>query len=154
MGRVVLPFSALGVHVPRKLYTKWVEHPKTLGERLLNKRLEKGLLQKEVAVLLGVSEDAYRFWENGSAYPRIKYFPKIIEFLGYIPIELDTTSLSGKITLYRHLHGLTYKEFGKLFNFDGTTIRSWELEEFKPFKATLNRVDEWLNSKLHNYINE
>lgn len=127
-----------------------MERPKTLGERLLNKRLEKGLFQKEVAVLLGVSEDAYRFWENGSSYPRIKYFPKIIEFLGYVPFEVDSSSsLSGKITLYRYLHGLTYREFGKLFGVDGSTIRSWELEEFVPSKTKLNKINKLLDKKIN-----
>jgi transcriptional regulator with XRE-family HTH domain len=143
-----------GVHVLRKIHKKWVDTPKTVGEKLRNKRFEKGLLQKEVAVHLGVSEDTYRFWELGEAYPRIKYFPKIIEFIGYIPIEVDSSSLSGKITLYRHIHGLTYKAFGRLFDVDGSTIRSWELEEFIPSKATFQRVDEWLTSKLHKYIAE
>lgn len=99
---------------------------------------------------MGVSEDTFRFWENGSTYPRIKYFPKIIEFLGYVPIEVDTSSLSGKITLYRHMHGLTYREFGKLLGVDGSTIRSWEKEEFMTSKATFQRVDEWLSERLEN----
>ena len=144
----MLPFSAFGIHCPRKPSKGYVEAPKTLGEMLRNKRLERCLFQKEVALLLDVSEDTITYWENGRTSPLIKYYPKIIEFLGYVPIEINSTTLSGRITLYRYMNGVSYKELGILLGVDGTTVRSWELKQFIPSKSTLNCVWKWFSKNL------
>ncbi len=112
---------------------------------MLDKRLEKGLLQKKVVVHLGVSEGIFRFWENDSVYLRIKYFPKIIEFFRYIPLKVDTSSLSGKIKLYRHVFGLTYREVGKLLGADGSTARCFEKDEFILSETKTKKIGELLN---------
>ena len=49
----------------------------TLGEKLYNKRKERGLTQEEVAEKLGVSPQAVSKWENGSSCPDIMLLPKI-----------------------------------------------------------------------------
>jgi transcriptional regulator with XRE-family HTH domain len=42
---------------------------KTIGDRLRVKRLEKGLIQREVAQVIGVSEDTICYWEKGRVSP-------------------------------------------------------------------------------------
>ncbi|HTE01621.1 MAG TPA: helix-turn-helix domain-containing protein [Mucilaginibacter sp.] len=61
------------------------DNPETLGEHILKKRLELGLLQKDVAAILGVCEDSITGWENERSRPQSRYYSVIIEFLQYSP---------------------------------------------------------------------
>ncbi len=88
--------------------------------------MDRSLLQKEVAKIVGVSEDCITYWENGRSEPQIQFMPYIIEFLGYMPIELNTSTLGGKIKAYRIKHGLSHKRMGKILGVDGSTIGVWE----------------------------
>ncbi len=57
----------------------------TLGDHLRKRRKELGLFQKDVAIILKISEDSLTYWENGRAKPQKKHHATIIEFLGYSP---------------------------------------------------------------------
>lgn len=46
--------------------------------------MDLGLLQREVAEIIGVTESSVWNWEHGTE-PEQQYNPKIIKFLGYIP---------------------------------------------------------------------
>jgi putative transcriptional regulator len=56
-----------------------------VGKRLKKRRLERHLLQSEVAKLLGVSRNSVQNWEHGVHEPTTGVVPKIVEFLGYDP---------------------------------------------------------------------
>ena len=56
--------------------------------RIYNLRTAKGLSQKELADLVGVSDKAVSKWENGKAVPRLKTVEKAAEVLGVTPAEL------------------------------------------------------------------
>ena len=58
-----------------------IANPVTLGEKLRNYRIQLKLLQKDVAGLLGVSEDTITFWENNRVKPKKGNYKKIMEFL-------------------------------------------------------------------------
>jgi transcriptional regulator with XRE-family HTH domain len=51
---------------------------------LRNKRIEKRLLQKDIADLLGVCEDSITGWENNRSVPQRKFLKKIYAFIGSI----------------------------------------------------------------------
>lgn len=126
MGIPALPFSRREAKVRKPLGDKYVEHPKTIGDQLRNKRLELQLSQNDVAKIIGVSEDSITYWENNRSKPFIRYYPGIIKFLGYCPIEVDIHTLAGKLILYRHLHGLTQKRVAKIVRLDQSTIQRIE----------------------------
>jgi len=48
---------------------------------LRHERLEKGLKQKELAKLLGVSKNKIYEWENGRGFPSEEYLKKISDIL-------------------------------------------------------------------------
>ncbi|MEI6575087.1 MAG: helix-turn-helix transcriptional regulator [Bacteroidota bacterium] len=62
---------------------KYPANPKTIGEHLRKKRLEEKLLQKDVAKMLGVTEDTVTNWENNRSIPMKKLRLEIINFIGY-----------------------------------------------------------------------
>lgn len=119
------------------------ENPGTIGEHIRRKRMDMRLLQSDVAKILNVSPDCITYWENNRAQPQVNYFPRIIEFLGFLPFELDPSTFIGKLKAYRLRNGLSHKRLGKILNVNATTIWGWESGERKPLKgmlATLNKI--------------
>lgn len=54
----------------------------TVGEKIKTARTEKGLSQRKMAELLGVSQPAYLEWEHGDSVPnwaRMKSIAKVLE---------------------------------------------------------------------------
>jgi DNA-binding XRE family transcriptional regulator len=54
---------------------------KTVGDELRAKRMDLGLLQKEVAGLIGVTEDTVCYWENNRVAPSRKLVKRVQHFL-------------------------------------------------------------------------
>ena len=67
-----------------KRYPDW---PKTLGEHLRKRRLNAGLLQKDVAKLLRVTTSSYRNWETFDHVPKPEVMSRIVKFLGRDPSD-------------------------------------------------------------------
>ncbi|MFF5383378.1 helix-turn-helix domain-containing protein [Pedobacter suwonensis] len=120
------------------------ENPTSIGDYIRKKRKELNLLQKDVARICGVTEDCIRNWEKNQSIPQIQFFQHIINFFGYMPIAFDLDTLSGRLKTYRHINGLSQKQFGKILGIDGATVCSWELEENKPNKAIMEKLDSML----------
>jgi len=68
-----LPFSHISLHATKpkifKGLSKPIKNPKTLGDKIRNRRIELGLLQNELAEMVGVSEDTIRNWEKNNCLP-------------------------------------------------------------------------------------
>jgi transcriptional regulator with XRE-family HTH domain len=56
---------------------------KTLGDHLRKRRLDLGLLQREVAQKLQVNQMTICNWEINRTSPQLRFIPRIITFLGY-----------------------------------------------------------------------
>jgi len=114
-------------------------NPTTIGEKLRNKRLELRMLQKEVANIIGVSEDSITGWENNRNGPSIIYYPKIIQFLEYLPFDIDSSTLGGQIKLYRYLHGLSQEGLAHVLDVNELTVFHYENNKHKPSPKTLKK---------------
>jgi DNA-binding transcriptional regulator YiaG len=143
MGRAALPFSALQNSVKRAIkgLPLSLGH---IGDHIKKKRLELGLTQKDVAVLLNLGEDTITYWENHRAVPMINHYPLVIKFLGYNPCEVEDNSLVSKLVQFRKIQGLSCKKLGKLLSVDASTIRSWELDKCKPQDRNLKKINKLL----------
>lgn len=98
------------------------------------------LFQEDVAKIIGVCTDSVTYWENGRAVPQIHHMPSIIEFLGYNPSSIDTSTLSGKIKAFRIGKGITHKALARILGVDGSTVGAWENEESIPKPKTLKHL--------------
>jgi len=107
----------------------WPEKPKTLGEHLKRKRLMSGLLQKEVALKLGVCKQTYMEWEKDKYSPSIQHWPQLIAFLGYTPYP-KPRSLGGYILDWRRQEGLTLKELSQTVGIDPGTLTLIETDNY------------------------
>jgi len=81
-----LPFSTLEIVVPC-LPGDYPYRANTIADHLRKRRYDLKLLQKEVADMLGISEDCLRNWEKGRFDPMSRYHCRIIGFLGYDPFN-------------------------------------------------------------------
>ena len=81
MGIPALPFSQWDKTIPKPLGDKYINNPKTIGQKLRNKRLELHLLQKDVALIFETSEDTITNWENDRYEPQGRFVSRIEKFL-------------------------------------------------------------------------
>jgi transcriptional regulator with XRE-family HTH domain len=138
--RVALPSSQIVLKAKKPLPSAYPKTLKTLGDHLRKKRLDLNLLQKEIAQRLDVCGASIYSWENNISKPAIKYIPKIIKFLGYVPFETSTLSVGEQIILYRKLHGLSQKKLACQIGIDPCTLRKWERDKQKPSEIFLNKL--------------
>ncbi len=126
-----------------------LKNPQSLGGHIRKRRLEQNLFQKDIARIIGVEETSIYNWEKNLSNPSIKYIPKIIEFLGYIPFQLDTLSLGDQIKLYRKLRGISQKNLAKEIDIDPTTLAKWEANKRKSSKDFLFRVNDFFRKQFN-----
>jgi transcriptional regulator with XRE-family HTH domain len=120
-----------------------IDDPKSLANHLRKCRLERGLLQQDVARMLSVSVWTYRNWENGRTTPGTVVYQRIVEFLGYYPhpTPRNVSHLLGKI---RRCLGLTSRQAAHLAEVDQGTFLMWECGSWTPTARTRARVDQFL----------
>jgi DNA-binding transcriptional regulator YiaG len=74
---------------PKDWYSKsfYRQHMSSTISIIKHKRLELGITQAALAKRLNVRVENVWNWEHSRTIPDIHYLPKIIEFLGYDPLE-------------------------------------------------------------------
>jgi transcriptional regulator with XRE-family HTH domain len=135
-----LPYCKTELKVERPLSTDYPQTLNTLGDHIRKKRLDLGLLQKDVAQIIGTSTDTICYWENNRAIPYISYIPNIIKFLGYVPFETSGNTLRETIATSRKLSGLSQRKFARLIGIDPSTLGRWELGKSTPRPDTLEKL--------------
>lgn len=70
-----------------------------LGNRIFELRKSKGLSQKELGSLLGVSNKSVSKWENGAAIPKTDTLVKLADIFGISAQELLQGKTDSKLTL-------------------------------------------------------
>ena len=135
-----MPFCHITLKTQKPLPSAYPRTLKTLGDHLRKRRLDLDLFQKEVAQRLGVGETSVFNWENNLTKPAIKYIPKIIEFLGYVPFDTSTLSVGEKIVVYRKRLGLSQKRLAHQLGIDPSTLSKWERDKRQPSERLLKDV--------------
>ena len=80
-----------------------------------------------------------------STEPGVKYYPKIMDFLGYCPIHYSK-NFGEKLILHRMYRGYSHRSLGKALNIDPATICRWETSNRMPYKKHRNKLEEFFNS--------
>ena len=110
--------------------------------------MELGLLQSDVAKMFGVCVDTITNWENKRGRPQIIFYPRIIKFLGYLPIKIDTTTLAGKVKEYRYLNGLTQQQLAYQLGIDESTIFHYENGKHTPTTKMAKKIKSLIKGRL------
>ena len=119
----------------------------TIGDHVRKRRLDLGLLQKDVADRIGVNPLTIKNWEVGHTEPEIPYGPAIIDFLGYAPI-IPATSLPQRLRDYRWVHGCSQERAANHLGVDESTWRNWEAGPSRPSPPSQCRIRELIEPAL------
>ena len=109
----------------------WVLLPRTLGEHLKKRRMELGLLQRDLRLRFKLEKETYANWEKDRCYPAMKHWPGIIEFLGYDP-DPGPKTIGDRILAYRRRHGLSRVAMARHLSVDEATLWRWETDRRQP----------------------
>jgi transcriptional regulator with XRE-family HTH domain len=97
----------------------------TIGDHLRRRRLDLGLLQREVAERLGADTCSVTNWELNHTTPALRFMPGIIRFLGYTPWG-PGASAGERLVAYRRERGLPQTALARLLGIDPGTLSRWE----------------------------
>jgi transcriptional regulator with XRE-family HTH domain len=111
----------------------------TIGDHLKKKRLDLGLLQREVAKRIGVDKSTIQYWETNRVAPAIRHMPRLIRFLGYAPYT-PARSFSEKLTRARWYLGLSRKKMARILKIDESTLAGWETGRHRPTRRPLKTI--------------
>jgi transcriptional regulator with XRE-family HTH domain len=118
--------------------------PSTIGEHLKKRRLDLGLRQHDIAVLLGVCKGTLENWEQGLNEPEVRFLPAIIGFVGYDP-NPEPETFAERIRAARRREGLSQRELARKLGLDPTTVQAWEAGEVrKPYPRFSRLFEEYV----------
>jgi transcriptional regulator with XRE-family HTH domain len=123
----------------------------TLGDHLRKRRLDLNLLQKEVAKELSTGESTITNWEKNRTFPSLPFLPKIIDFLGYGPMEILPENPGERIAFYRKILGLSQKKLAQALRIDPSTLGRWEKFKSRPSQHLWEKLITFLNAHLSFY---
>lgn len=109
-----------------------------------NRRIDLGLLQKQVAEQVGVCALTITNWERNATSPEVQYVPEILRFLGYDPFASPTAKLPERLAVARRAHGMTQKQLAGFLGVDPATIRDWERGQHTPSRRKRQLIDSFL----------
>ena len=133
-------FCQITLKAQKPLPSAYPQTLRTLEDHPRKRRLDLNLLQKEVTQRLGVCVPSIYSWENNLTKPAIRYIPKIIEFLGYVPFDTSNLSVGEKIVVYRRLLGLSQKKQAHRLGIDQSTLGKWERNKRQPPERYLKEI--------------
>jgi transcriptional regulator with XRE-family HTH domain len=115
----------------------------TIGDHIRKARLDRGLLQKQVADILGVGTCSIYNWENNRGEPELRYIPNIIKFLGYIPFDCPDDTV-GRLAWYKRAMGMNLDLLGEAMGRDPEQLSDWLSGRHNPFKKNRNMIENFL----------
>ena len=104
--------------------------------------------QREIADVIGVEEWTISGWELDKFEPKTGHLPKLVQFLGYIPWQIETETLGGKLQQARLLKGVQPSELAAQIEVSTKAILRWESNINKPRPAQLEKLNHALGTAL------
>jgi transcriptional regulator with XRE-family HTH domain len=134
-----LPFTKAKLRAVRPKPAGYPESLKTLGDHIRARRIDLGLLQKDLADRLRADVFTVLNWEKNRTLPSIGWMPRIIGFLGYAPYR-PPTSFEGWFEAVRRNLGTARAQVAKRMGIDPGTLARWLRQERSPSVDFRNRV--------------
>jgi len=107
--------------------------------------MDLGLLQREVAEIIGVTESSIWNWEHGTE-PELQYNPSIIKFLGYIPFDCPDDTV-GRLAWYKRAMGMNLDNLGEAMGRDPEQLSDWLNGRHYPFRKNRDRIELFLENQ-------
>ena len=99
----------------------------SIADHPRKRRLDLGLTQKDAAAQLGVDPDTVRNWEQARTEVELRFYPALIQFLGYNPLP-EARTRGQAIRRARLSQGLSQELLAKLAGVDEGTVRRLEAD--------------------------
>lgn len=128
---IALPFCHVTLRGQKPPDLAYPKELRTFGDHIRKRRLDLGLLQRQLAERIGVHPGTVRNWETNATTVALKHVPAVVEFLGYAPFP-EPASLAERIRLYRWQNGISRRELARRLRADETTVWRWEAGLGKP----------------------
>ena len=107
--------------------------------------MDLGLLQREVAEIIGVTESSIWNWEHGTE-PELQYNPSIIKFLGYIPFDCPDDTV-GRLAWYKRAMGMNLDHLGEAMGRDPEQLSDWLSGRHNPFRKNREKIEHFLENQ-------
>jgi transcriptional regulator with XRE-family HTH domain len=115
----------------------------TLGAKLLRRRRELGHSQGAAAALIGVDPKSFMWWERDIRTPADRYYPALIQYLGYEPWP-ESARLGERLKAERRRRGLSIDRAAAVVGVDEGTFGRWERGEWKPQSQSMSTISAFL----------
>ncbi len=125
--------------IPKTIILK----PVTLGQHLKQHRDKQKLRQKDIATILGIGHFTYMTWEKDQATPFPRYYPVIIDWLGYNPLPCPETE-GDELRQARLKRGMTAQEAADDCGIDESTWLSFERATRETLPEVRKRLVGWM----------
>ncbi len=110
----------------------------TLGDHLRQRRLDLGLLQKDVAAIVGADAKTVTNWERHRTAPDLRHLPALLTFLGSDP-RPEGRTFGERLHRARTAQGMSHRELAQRLGVDESTVWKWEDGRHAP-SGRLRRV--------------
>jgi transcriptional regulator with XRE-family HTH domain len=104
-----------------------------------------GLLQREVAEIIGVTVSSIFNWEHG-VEPELQYNPSIIKFLGHIPFDCPDDTV-GRLAWYKRVNGMNLECLGEAMGVDQAQLSSWLTGRHNPSSRNQEKIELFLEQQ-------
>lgn len=101
--------------------------------------MDLGLRQSDVAKRFGAHEASVYLWEKDRAVPELKWWPAILEFIGYDP-RPEPTTIAERLVRFRAGLGWSQKRLAKALDVDPATLSRWEQGKRNPWGVYRQRI--------------
>ncbi len=136
-------FTTIRLEAEKPKPEYYPENPQSIGEHICKARVDRKLLQEDVANILGVDVMTIGNWENGKVQPKSRFLIPVIQFLGYTPKCLqDYPQLESPVFAYRMKHSYTQEQLARLTGLDKTTIQAVEMGKRPMIDRTRKKLVE------------
>ena len=98
-----------------------------------------GLLQREVAAVLGTSKESVNNWETGRRRPNVRAYPAIIGWLGYNPLP-EAGSRGEAVRRVGMTRGLSIKRLADLASVDEASVGQLERGNPRAFTNVAQKI--------------
>ncbi len=97
----------------------------TVGQHIRARRVHLQLTRREAAARLGACSNSVLNWEKDQQLPEVRFWPGVIQFLGYDPTPASATTCE-KIEQQRRQLGWTYAQTARFIGVDVHTLLRWK----------------------------
>jgi DNA-binding transcriptional regulator YiaG len=122
-----LPFCHVTLRARKPNNPAYPKELETLGDHLRAVRLDRGLLQWEVARELRVSVESLLLWETNRRRPQVRLMARVVDFLGDCPWK-PARHLGDVLRQAREALGLSQERFAARAAVDPATVCRWETQ--------------------------